>query len=59
MIIYDLHFMSVFSFPPETNPPPVVDSNAVLPCTIPNKLLKPVSRRGSQILETFSRVQKQ
>jgi len=45
VVIYDLHVMSIFSIPNEANAPSVIDPDAMLPRTIANKLLKPVSRR--------------
>jgi len=51
--------MSVFSLPTKADSPSVIDPDAVLPCTIADKLLELVSRRGSQIIQGIGRIQEQ
>jgi len=47
MVIYDLYLVSAVCFPNKTNPPRVIDPDAVLPAAIAFEDLKLVSRRDS------------
>jgi hypothetical protein len=51
--------VSVPVTPDKTNTPLVVDAYAVLPRTVTFQLMKSVTRRHSQIRQTFGRVQHQ
>jgi hypothetical protein len=59
VIIRNLHVVSVSVAPHKTNTPLVVDAYAVLPHTVTFQLMKSVTRRHSQIRQTFGRVQHQ
>ncbi|HEU0050011.1 MAG TPA: hypothetical protein VFQ43_20650 [Nitrososphaera sp.] len=59
VIIRNLHVVSVSVAPYKTNTPLVVDAYAVLPRTVTFQLMKSVTRRHSQIRQTFGRVQHQ
>jgi hypothetical protein len=59
VIIRNLHVVSVSVAPHKTNTPLVVDAYAVLPRTVTFQLMKSVTRRHSQIRQTFGRVQHQ
>ena len=51
------HINRVAIVPFETDSPLVIDTNAVLPCTIARKTFQPTSRRHAQILQTQSTIQ--
>jgi hypothetical protein len=59
VIIRNLHVVSVSVAPHKTNTPLVVDAYAVLSRTVTFQLMKSVTRRHSQIRQTFGRVQHQ
>src|ERR1700689_751826 len=59
VIIRNLQVVSVSVTPHKTNTPLVVDAYAVLPGTLTFQLMKSVTRRHSQIRQTFGRVQHQ
>jgi hypothetical protein len=59
VIIRNLHVVSVSVAPHKTDTPLVVDAYAVLPRTVTFQLMKSVTRRHSQIRQTFGRVQHQ
>src|SRR5260370_32692899 len=52
MIIYDLYLFCVAALPEETNPPLIIDGDAVLPFTISLESLQPIRWRQAQILES-------
>lgn len=57
MIIRDLNLMGTVSQPDETDPPLVVDSNAVLSRAISFEFLQAISGRSQHILEVGGAVQ--
>src|SRR5271163_649349 len=59
VIIRDLHVVSVSVAPHETNTPLVVDADTVLPRAVTLQRMKSVTRRNSQIHQTFGRMQHQ
>jgi hypothetical protein len=59
VIIRNLHVAGVSVAPHKTETPLVVDAYTVLPRTVTFQLMKPVTRRYSQIRQTFGRVQHQ
>src|SRR5580704_3734746 len=59
VIICNLHVVGVSVAPHKTDTPLVVYADTVLPRTITFQLMKSVTRRHSQICQTFGRVQHQ
>ena len=57
MIVSYLHFSGASVSPYETETIPVVDADAVLPSSIPGKLLKPIARRYTKISQDIRRVE--
>ena len=57
MVIGDLDAIGVAVTPSETDPPLIVDSNAVLPSTIAFQAFQPVSGRYPEIIEVPGIVQ--
>jgi hypothetical protein len=51
MVVGDLRVEHVASPPDETDAPPVVDPDAVLPLSVTLERLEPVSRRDSEVME--------
>jgi hypothetical protein len=43
--------------PHETNPPPIVDSNAVLAGPFSLQRVEPICRRNSEVIEAVGRIQ--
>jgi hypothetical protein len=54
VVVDDLDLMRVAVPPLETDPPLVVDPNAVLPHPLPRELLEPIPGRYSKIVEGLS-----
>ena len=50
MVVDDLHIEGIGSLPNETDPPSVIDANAVLTLTLTPQLLEPVTRRNAKVL---------
>jgi len=59
MIVHNLYVVSVAFFPHKTNPPLVIDADAVLPFSVSFQRMKPVAARHAQIHQTFGRMQHQ
>jgi hypothetical protein len=59
MVIDDLDFVRVGSTPDETDPPLIVDPDAVLAFAVATKLLEPIPRRRAKIDERLCGVQDQ
>lgn len=57
MVVDDLDIMGVSRSPAETDPPLLVDTNAVLAGTIPLELLQTVSGRDPEIVEHRGRIE--
>jgi len=57
MIVNDLNIVSVSLAPTETDPPLVVDPNAILPLPVHSQFLKAVSWWDTKIIQLFRRVQ--
>ena len=57
MIVSYLHFSGASVSPYETETIPVVDADAVLPPSIPGKLLKPIAKRYAKISQDSRRVE--
>ena len=51
MVIHDLHVVGVIVLPAETDPPLIVDPDAVLALPVACKRLEPVPGRDSEILQ--------
>jgi hypothetical protein len=51
MIIHDFDIVGVVVFPQKTDPPLIIDSDGVLPTSIPFQFFQPNGRRHSQILQ--------
>ena len=51
MIVDDLHVVGVPAVPPETDPPPLVDPDAVLSRPLARKFLEPVPWWDTQVTE--------
>ncbi len=49
----DLHAKHITIFPLETNPPLIVDSDAVLTASLAAQRLQPISRRNPEVYERF------
>jgi hypothetical protein len=43
VIIDDFHLMGISIYPHKADPPLIIDTNAVLPCSIASQLLKAIS----------------
>src|SRR2546430_5958004 len=54
MVVNDLDLMGITLLPSEADAPLIVDPNTVLPSALPSKLLEPVPRRDTQIIESLS-----
>jgi hypothetical protein len=57
VVIRDFHFVSVAFLPFKTNPPLIVDANAVLTGTFASKFLQSIARRDTEIVQAFSGVE--
>jgi hypothetical protein len=57
VVVDDLDIVRVPRSPAKTDPPLVIDSDAVLPLPTSLELLKPVSRRDSQIFDDGGRIE--
>ncbi len=57
MIVCDLNVVGIVLMPDETNPVLVVDSDAVLPATIPTQFFQAVAGRESQVIKFKRSVQ--
>jgi len=53
VIVDNLDIVRVPVFPAETDPPLVVDANAVLSCAIAPKLLQAIARWGAEVLHVL------
>ena len=56
MIIHNLRLLRVAGPPHETDPPLIVDADAVLPFAVRVQRLQPVARRDTQIVQSLGRV---
>ena len=52
MVVNDLNPFWTSVAPPEADTPLIIDSDAVLSCSITAQMLEPVARRNPKILET-------
>jgi hypothetical protein len=59
VIINDFDAICVTLLPFETDPPLIIDPNAVLPLTISMQPLQLVSGRTAKVIERFCRIQQQ
>jgi len=59
VIVHNLNVVRVTTFPPKTDTPLIVDSDAMLPLTITDELLKLVRRWDTQIVYRTGSVQQQ
>ncbi|OFV91465.1 MAG: hypothetical protein A3G76_15545 [Acidobacteria bacterium RIFCSPLOWO2_12_FULL_65_11] len=57
MIVHDLNLVRAALRPAETDPPLIVEANAVLTSTVPTESLQPVPWRDSEILEPSRRIE--
>ena len=57
MVVDDFDIKCIGLTPAETDPPLIVDANAVLPLALPFQGLQTVSRRGSEIAQFHGAVQ--
>ena len=54
MIIHNFDVADIITFPLETNPPLIIDPDAVLPGPIPAEFFQPVGRRDPQVVDDIS-----
>jgi len=59
MVVHDLDIFGVSRPPPKTDPPLIVDANAVLPGSVSSKLLQPVAWRTAKVVQGLGRIQDQ
>jgi hypothetical protein len=59
MVVHNFYVKRIFSLPAEANAPLVIDSDALLPRSVPLQSFQPVARRNSQIVESPRLVQQQ
>ena len=52
MVVDDFHTMGTVVSPHKTDPPLVVDADAVLPRSVTSQSLKAVTRRSAQVIES-------
>ncbi len=57
MVVDDLNVVRVAAAPSETDPPLVVDSDAVLPAPVALERLQPVARRYAQVVQALGGVE--
>jgi hypothetical protein len=57
MIIDNLNIVGIFILPSETDSPLIVNTNAVLPFSIPGQSFKLVGRRDSKVLDCRTAIQ--
>jgi len=57
VIVHDLNLVRAALRPAETDPPLIVEANAVLTSTVPTESLQPVPWRDSEILEPSRRIE--
>ena len=57
VVINDFDIMRIALLPSKTDPPLIVDANAVLPHSITGELLESVTRRHAQVLQRGGRVE--
>jgi hypothetical protein len=53
MIVYYLYIVSVTVDPAKTDPPPVVDADAMLPLPICSQFLETVPRQNAKIIQSL------
>jgi hypothetical protein len=56
VVVDDLDILSIPLSPPKTDPPLIVDADAVLPRTIARQLLQAIARRTPKVFQGFSRI---
>jgi len=57
MIVADLHIMSVSIEPNETDPPLIVNSDAMLPPPVAFQSFQPIARENRQVLQNLGSIQ--
>jgi hypothetical protein len=57
MIIYDLHVIGVPISPFKADTPPIIDADAILPCSIPSQFFQAICWRDTQIIQRCGTVQ--
>lgn len=57
MVVDDLHVVRVTRAPAETDPPPPVDTDAVLIASIALQFLQAIARRNPEVREVNGRIQ--
>jgi hypothetical protein len=57
MVIHNLHIAGVVVFPPETDPPLIIDADTVLALPVAGKRLEPVPGRDPEIRQRHRRIQ--
>ena len=57
MVVYDFYVQCVPPFPPETDPPLIVDPDAMLPRSLPLESLQSVAWRSPEIRERLGVVE--
>jgi hypothetical protein len=57
VIVYNLHVESVVILPFETDPPPLVNPDAVLPCPVSFELFQTICGWDTQIVERDGTIQ--
>jgi hypothetical protein len=56
VIVYDLDTIGVAILPFKTDTPPIVDTNAMLPCPIPAQFFQSVRRWNAQVIQAYGTV---
>ena len=59
MIVHDLNILGSAIVPAETDPPLIIDPDAVLPRAIASKSFKAIARRHTEIVERIRRMHHQ
>jgi hypothetical protein len=59
MVVYHFHIVCVAADPAKTDPPPVIDPEAVLALSATLQFLQAIIRRNAQILKSLSGIKDQ
>ncbi len=59
MVVYHFHVVCVAADPAKTDPPPVIDAEAVSALSVTLQFLQAITRRNAQILKSLSGIKDQ